>query len=396
MPSARKHREVALIFAINDSPHAELVRGIMDYEPSGGPWTINVAPDSGGVSTSLLEGWPGDGVITLLGSEGEIEAARRLRVPVVNLSGVFERPGFPRVTADYEAIGRLAAEHLLDCGLSRFGYYGFESRWFSELRRKGFVEAVTEAGGQCSVLEVSERSAPGLPWNHWMEPLEAWLKSLRTPIGILAVHDFRARAVIDACRRLGLRVPNDVAVMGVDNDHVPCELSPVPISSVERDNWKTGYEAAALLDRLMNGEPAPARDIVIPPRGVVGRRSTDVLVLDDLYVTAIVEYVRDHISEPFGVERLPHVVPVSRRWLEIRFRQCMGCTPLQYIHRARVERAKELLLSITPYSMSQVAEAAGFTDPSRLRKAFRRVTGTTPSRFRRAHAKGEEPDRNPR
>lgn len=395
MPSSRKRREIALIFAINDSPHAELVRGIMDYEPRGGPWTIDVAPDAGSVSATLMRGWPGDGVITLLDSLAEIEAAQGLDVPVVNLSGVFANPGFPRVAADYEAIGRLAAKHLLDCGLRRFGYYGLENRWFSELRRKGFTEAILAAGGECVVLEVPPSAGVTLPWNHWREPLEAWLKSLRPPVGVLAVHDFRARVVIDACRELGLRVPNDVAVMGVDNDHVPCELSPVPITSVERDNWRAGYEAAALLDRLMSGESPSEANIFIPPIGVVARRSTDVLILDDPYVTAIVQYVRDHIDEPFGVERLPSVVPVSRRWLEVRFKQCLDCTPLEYIRRARVDRAKELLRSITPYSMGQVAAAAGFTDAAHLRKVFHRVTGMTPSRYRRRHAAGKTPRENP-
>ena len=385
----KRAREVALMFAISDSPHAELVRGIMDYEPRGRSWRIDVAPDAAEISVTMLEGWGGDGVITLLDTPEEIEAGRQLGVPLVNLSGVFADTGFPRVAADYEAIGRLAAEHLLECGLRRFGYYGVEGLWFSELRRKGFLDAVRAAGGDCSVLDVPESTKSPLPWNHWMEPLERWLGTLRPPVGILAVHDFRARVVIEACRRLGLRVPTDIAVMGVDNDHVPCELSPVPISSVERDNWRAGYEAAALLDRLMNGGTTAEMDLFVQPKGVVRRRSTDILVVDDPYVTALVQYIRDHVSEPFGVERLSSVVPVSRRWLEIRFKQCLDCTPLEYIRRVRVERAKELLGSLTPHSMDEVAAAAGFSDATHLRKVFQRVTGTTPSRYRREHVSGD-------
>ncbi|MBN2295047.1 MAG: substrate-binding domain-containing protein, partial [Pirellulales bacterium] len=372
MPS-KKQREIALVFPIWDSPSAELMQGINAYKPKGGEWILNVPPDPASLSLRRLKGWPGDGVIALLNSRADIKAAKEIGIPVVNLSGMVRDTGLPRVTPDYEALGRMAARHLLECGFRRFGYYGLKNLWFSQQRRDGFMREIAETGGECSVLEVAESSSKPKPWNHWIDPLEQWLAKLRPPVGILAVHDLRARTVIDVCRRMQLAVPNDVAVMGVDNDHVACELSPIPISSVGRNNRKAGYEAAALLDRLMNGHKPPAAGILIEPGDVICRRSTDVLILDDEYITASVQYIREHIEEPFGVERLLKVVPVSRRWLEIRFKQCLDCSPLEYMRRVRVERAKELLSGVQPLRMSAIAQGAGFTDAAHFRKVFLRV-----------------------
>lgn len=380
-----KHKEIALVFPIWDSPHAELMRGVNEYRPKSGDWVLNVSPEPVRLSLRRLKDWPGHGVIALLNCQADIKAAKAIGLPVVNLSGVVRDTGLPRVTTDYEAMGRLAAQHLLECGFRRFGYYGLKNFWFSEQRRNGFMQEIAAAGGDCSLLEVSEQLSTPKPWNHWIAPLEQWLESLRPPVGIMAVHDLRARTVIDVCRRMQLRVPHDVAVMGVDNDHVACELSPIPITSVSRNNWKAGYEAAALLDRLMSGGKPPKADILIEPGDVIKRRSTDVLILDDEYITASVRYIREHVEEAFGVERLLKVVPVSRRWLEIRFKQCLDCLPLEYIRRVRVERAKELLTGVKPLKMSQIAAGAGFTDATHFRKVFLHVTGVTPTAYRKTH-----------
>lgn len=383
--SAKKHREIALVFPFWDSPSAELMQGVNAYRPKNSDWVLNVSPDPASLSLRRLKGWPGHGVIALLNSRADIKAAKEIGLPVVNLSGMLRETGLPRVTPDYEALGRLAARHLLECGFRRFGYYGLKNLWFSQQRREGFTREIAAAGGECSVLEVAENFTTPKPWNHWVEPLEKWLDKLRPPVGILAVHDLRARTVIDVCRRMQLNVPNDVAVMGVDNDHVACELSPIPISSVGRNNHEAGYEAAALLDRLMNGRKPPAADILIEPGDVIRRRSTDVLILEDEYITSAVQYIREHIDETFGVDRLLKVVPVSRRWLEIRFKQCLDCSPLEYIRRGRVERAKELLTGVKPLRMAVIAEGAGFTDATHFRKVFQRITGVTPTVYRRTH-----------
>jgi LacI family transcriptional regulator len=199
----------------------------------------------------------------------------------------------------------------------------------------------------------------------------------------LASTDLRAAMVLDACQRLGLRVPEQVAVIGVDNDVVACELCQPSLSSVSRNDWLVGWEAARLLDALISGA-TPARTVIrIPPDGVVARRSTDTLAIEDPVVSAAVRYLREHLHEPFGVERLLEQTGLSRRRLEQRFRQCLGRSPYAFITDQRVERAKQLLATPHKTTLRAVASACGFAEPRRLRLAFQRLTGMSPSQFRR-------------
>ena len=354
-----------------------------DYASQHGTWTLDVNPEMFAISMQILAGWSGDGVLAPLRTQAQLRAARALDVPIVNLAGSLRHTGFPRVMVDQEAVGRLAAEHLLERGFRRLAYFGQQGVWYSQQREHGFVERVRQAGGECSVLNAPQRFGVSHPWHLWREPLERWLKSLQFPVGVLAVHDYRARMVLDACLHLGVRVPQDIALIGVDNDEVACEFSQVSLTSVVRNNWREGFEAAALLDRLMAGKRPPKHDILIPPEGVVAHRSTDVEAIEDPHVAAAVKLIREHLGEPFGVEMLEKHVAVSRRHLYDLFRQCLNCTPYEYINRARVERAKQLLASPTRLKLYRIAEDCGFSDARHLRSVFRRLTGLTLAEYRR-------------
>lgn len=161
------------------------------------------------------------------------------------------------------------------------------------------------------------------PWYQWAAALETWLRTLQPPFGLMAVHDYAATVVIDACLRIGLRVPQDVAVIGVGDDWIACECCEVPLTSIARSNREVGYRAAALLDRLMAGRRAPKSGILIPPEGVVKRRSTDMMAIENPKVATAIKFVREHLSEPFGVEAVSHHTGLSRRTLDIHFRQCL-------------------------------------------------------------------------
>ncbi len=376
-------KHVAVAFR-GGGPHlARLLCGITDYAQKCGAWTLSFSPESLFIRMRNLQGWPGDGVLALVHDEQEARAARALRLPVVNLSGALADPGLPRVVVDYQMAGRLAAEHLLDRGFQRFAFYGLEDRWHSHQRRIGFVERLQREGLECSVLEVPSGFDAPRPWRFWMKPLETWLPKLRTPVGVLAVHDPRGSLLVDVCLRLGLRVPEDVAVIGIDNDVLACEYARVPLSSVSRNDRRAGYEAAALLDRLMAGQAPPEKDILIPPDGVIRRRSTDTLAIEDPHVKRLAQYVIENVEKPFGVERLERLVPFSRRSLEQRFRKCVRCTPYEYINRIRVQRAEDLLTGPKRLTLGQIARCCGFSDTRRFRLVFQQVTGATPAEYRR-------------
>jgi LacI family transcriptional regulator len=380
----KRTKKVALMFPIARAGEGQMLRGVTDYALQRGAWTFDMNPEAFDVSIRTLVRWSGDGVLTCLRTEAQVRAAQSLKVPVVNLAGSLPPCGLPRVMVDQEAIGRMAAEHLLDRGLLRAAYFGQQGVWYSQQRERGFVRRMKQAGGECSVLRAPCRFGAIHPWHRWRDRLEQWLKTLRFPVGILSVHDYRARMVLDACLHLKLRVPHDVALVGVDNNEVACEFSSIPLTSVARNSWREGYEAAALLDRLMAGKQPPKHDILIPPDRVVVRRSTDLEAMDDPHVAAATRLIHEHLGEPFGIKNLENRLGVSRRYLYYRFKQCLNCTPHQYISRARIERAKRLLAGPNKLKLHDIAEACGFSDTRCLRQVFQRITGQTLAEYCRS------------
>jgi LacI family transcriptional regulator len=377
-----RNKKVALLIPVSRSDVGQNLRGVMDYAAHRGTWTLDMNAET--LSVEGLADWPGDGALTMLLTPAQVRAAKNLAIPVVNVSGRLPPGGVPRVMADQEALGRLAAEHFLERGFRQTAYFGQQGVWYSQQRQHGFVERIKQAGGECSVLEGPRSFDRRHPWHRWMAPLEEWLKTLTLPLGLMAVHDQRARMVLDACLHLGLRVPEDLAIIGVDNSEVACEFSQVPISSVARNNWREGYEAAALLDRLMAGKQPPKHDILIPPEGVVTRRSTDAEAIDNPHVAAAVRLIHEHLGEPFGIEILENRLAVSRRYLYYQFQRCLKCTPHQYVSRARVERAKEMLEGPDKPKLRSIARACGFSNTTRLGLVFNRITGMTLAEYRRS------------
>jgi LacI family transcriptional regulator len=380
----KKTKKVALMIPATRTDIMQALRGVMDYAAQRGTWTLDMNPEAFAVPLQTLTDWWGDGVLVCLNTESQLRAARTLRVPVVNLSGTLPSGGVPRVTVDQEAVGRLAAEHFLDRGFLRTAYFGQQGVWYSKQRECGFVARITQAGGQCAVLEAPRSFDASHPWYQGMKLLEQWLKTLKPPVGLMAVHDYRARMILEACQRLRLRVPQDIAVIGVDNSEVACEFSQIPLSSVARSDWREGYEAAALLDRLMAGGRPPKHDILIPPEGVITRRSTDGEAIENPHVAAAARLIREHLGEPFGIEVLEQHLAVSRRYLYYHFRRSLNCTPHQYINRVRIERAKQLLAGPGKLKLHNVARTCGFSTIPRLRLVFRRITGMTLAEYRRS------------
>jgi LacI family transcriptional regulator len=212
--------------------------------------------------------------------------------------------------------------------------------------------------------------------------LKKWLQSLPKPVAVLACDDDRGREVLEACQDASLAVPEDVAVLGVDNDELLCEISDPPLSSIALDTQRGGYEAAAALDRLMAGQPVSNRRILVEPTRVVSRRSTDVFALQDRPIAMAVRFINDHVRHSIGVIDVMRYVGLSRRTLEVRFRKVMGRSVLEEITRSRLERARHLLLE-TDLPIQAVAESVGLKDANYLARVFHRETGMSPTAFRR-------------
>ena len=236
-------------------------------------------------------------------------------------------------------------------------------------------------------------------WPQRRHAAAAWLKTLKPPVAILAVHDYRARVLMDECQRLQLNVPHDVAVLGMDNDLTACEFCQPTLSSVSCAAWKIGYEAARMLHRLMDGRSVRELDVSVPPEGVVARRSTDTVAVEDPHVRAAVHFMRDHLHEPFGLERVLEHLDVSRRLLHERFQRLLGRPPYDYLCRLRIERATQLLSLPNRPKMRKIASECGFSSAARMRLVFQRIIGMSPLEYYRLHgvvAASKSPDKKVR
>jgi LacI family transcriptional regulator len=384
MADARHIRRVALAVPAG-VPHLErIIHGVLGYAHRHGRWRVTMSPDFLALSIESLRDWPGDGVIARITDADQARIAARLDVPIVNISGALEDPGVSMVTVDNRAVGRLAAEHLLQCGFHRFAFYGPRHLWYAQRRAAGFIEAIEATGGRCACSpETPPPGDAGPSWIDIEERLRDWLAQLETPVGLLASSDYQARLVLEACEQLGLSVPDQVAVVGVNNDEIACGFCHPPLSSVACDWQRIGHTAAATLDALIDGDATDKVTTFLPPSGVTRRRSTETLVVDDPRAAAAVQYIRDHIDQPIQVADVCEALDLSRRWLEQAFRQWIGCTPREYIWRMRVDRAKQLLLNQPRMKMNRVARLSGFVTTKTLRAIFKRLEGTSPSEFRR-------------
>ncbi len=364
-------------------------RGVRDYAQSHGNWLITIClpplrfSNFSNINPHTLKGWPGDGAILGITSQADARAARELGIPVVNLSGTHARISLPRVTIDYRAIGRLAADHLLERGLRHLAYCGLSGNWSSRQRYLGFAAHAREAGTRLDDFDVSNAEDTSVTWQPHAVPLTQWLRRLARPVGLFVVNDYLACAILGQCRELGVDVPHEVALLGSDNDTVVCEFCEPTLSSVSRSAWRLGYEAAALLDHLMAGKAPPPHDILIPPDGVVARQSTDTLYVSDEQVTAALHFMRGAFSKPLAVAHVAEHLGISRRYLEIRFHQVLGCPPHAYLSRLRVEAAKRLLERSNHTKFQEIAIACGFSGVGHLCQTFQRLAGMTPLEYHR-------------
>ena len=381
---------VAVVYPASVPWMAECLRGIKHVADSLGGWSLVTSPPtlrSAGeedVHLPALKRWKGDGVIACLTTRSEERAAAKLPMPVVNLSG-WQPPGHGgvRVNADHEAIGRLAAEHLLSLGLRHFAFYGIEGPWFSEAREQGFSQRLADVGLACSVFRQRLSEGASKPWNIRYARLGRWLSGLPKPVGLLAVHDYRARVVMELCERQVLAIPEQVAVLGVDNDPITCDYCDPSLSSVSRDPFACGVAAATLLDRLMRGLSAPPGDTLVPPAGVVQRLSTGRFYDGDPVISRVIAYAAAHDGVSFTVADLAARLKMSRRVIELRFRERLGVTPHRYLLQRRVSRAKALLIDrCERRSLGEVAAASGFGCLRAFRETFRSETGVTPATYR--------------
>lgn len=359
-----------------------MMGSILQYGRKLRAWKLEMAPASDwrGIGPRV------DAVLALQVRERIDGRARAARLPCVHLIDPDPTGRRPSVIYDDLAIGALAAEHLLDKHLRCFFYLGLENR-VGLLRGQGFTQRLHQAGcGEDQVKTVIFEPA-------WMTDPDRLASLLRAideapgPVGMLAFNDHVAFEAIEALTQKGLRVPDDVAVMGVDDAYLRCEFAQVPITSIDRNAEQIGLQGARLLDRLLTGQPVPAEPILVPPRGVTQRQSTDLVALPDAQVAEAVKIIRDRACEDLTIEQVLEAVPISRSSLERKFRRWLGRSPAEEIRSVKLKRARDLLTT-TDLALADVAARCGFGSVSYFVRAFREAFGQTPARYRDQNSTG--------
>lgn len=361
--------------------HQGVVSGALKYARERG-WTCEVDP---------FIGYPGaasrafDGVIGRVTRELAAWAART-KTPLVNVWANSPARNLPLVTIDYDAAGRLAAAHLADRGLRNFGFLGREDDAVARRLLDGFRAVLSPRGFSVDVLLVPAEPQNVADWIRLQRPLRRWVSSLRLPVGVLATADILARHLGNDCVREGVRIPDDVSIVGSGNTALLCDQLEPTLSSLEFGYERVGQRAAELLDTLMTGRKASRKPPApLPPTGVIARRSSDMFAVDDPNVAAALRAIWAASDRPSKVVSILRDIPTSRRTLERRFRELLGRTIHDEIRRAHLELSKRLLVE-TREPLKVVASRAGFNDAQQFSRVFRACEGLTPQQYRRLHA----------
>ncbi|MFO0788434.1 MAG: substrate-binding domain-containing protein [Pirellulales bacterium] len=364
-----------------------MLRGIVRYARLHGPWSFYVTPGDFQQALPRIQLWGGAGIIARVETKDVAEGLIKSGVPTIILDVepklVEEVPNLTQlseVRSDSEGAARIAAQHLLERGFENFAFIGRRGRVWSDIRCEAFEKSVRSFGFDPHIYTQPRKQADRI-WEREQSSLSAWIEDLPKPVGIMACDDDRGHEVLEACRLAQVNVPEEVAVIGVDDDDLFCELAEPPLSSVAFNAEHGGYRAAQLLDQMMQGRIQTPQKLIVEATQVNPRRSTDVKVFDGPEVSAALSFIHRNRSRDFTVDDVASAVGISRRNLEVKFRKSVGRTILSEVQRIRLDHVKRMLRE-TDLSIPRIAEASGFNSASYLTQVFRKDFGIAPVKYR--------------
>ena len=376
-----------------------LIRGIAKYARLHGPWLFNRQPMFNQYQTgskisksevktlTQFKKFNPDGIIANnVNNKEQFDHILNLGVPIVIIGDYIPEETssrFIRICSDTEAIGKLAAEHLLDRGYKNYAFCGYDFINWSHARGNAFSKVLANKGFETHYYE-QPKSPSKRRWENEQYIIAKWLQSLPKPVGVMACNDDRAQQVIEACKIENLHVPEQVSVLGVDDDEFVCDLTEPPLSSVFLNNEKAGFEASRQLHKMIKVENFPNQEIIVTPTHIVTRQSTDILAIDDPHVALAVRYIRQHSKELIQVSDVVNVVTVGRRTLEQRFNKIIGRSIFNEITRCRIDKISEALVESNK-SISELALNFGYHDEGHISRYFKRTQGVTPLEYRKRY-----------
>lgn len=361
-----------------------ILRGIAKFSRINGPWVFYREPGDEQRPLPNLGDWGAEGIISRVANEAEKKKILDTGLPVICIGLASEIPGLPNIACDNLAVGRMGAEYLLGRGFKRLAFCGFGDRCWSHERYEGFSRSVSRAGFE-ALLYQRPASRLQRSWEKEQLAVAEWLSSLDKPVALMACDDDRARHIIEAAKLVGIKIPEEVALLGVDNDELNCDLSNPPLSSIKLGTEEAGYLAAELLSKMMSGtEEMAEQRIVVRPLYVVTRQSTDIYAVEDKDVVNAIHFIHRCSEKLLQVQDVVDAVGVSRRKLEHGFRSYLGRSIHDEIAMAQVEQVAKMLLE-THLSISQIAIQLGYTSAKHISRKFRNAKGVTPSGYRKIY-----------
>ena len=364
-----------------------LLKGILEYSKEHDPWVVCRMPPSYkqqyGVEGVLkwAQQWRADAIIGQFDDDDDVGLFRRQGIVALAQDFKSRFATIPNITSEYRLTGRMVADFFLRKGFRHFAFYGYKDVVWSAERCEGFRERITAQGFGNDFQEYQHPQLENL-WFYEPAPLADWLRSLPRPTALMACDDNQGNRITEVCRVSGIRIPEEIAVMGVDNDEMTCNLSEPPLSSIKLNIEKGGYEAAQLIEQLILNPEAPYTDVVIEPIGIVDRLSTNIYATDDPYILVALQYIHQHLQSKISVTDIVRIVPLSRRLLEMRFKQVTGQPVYGYIFNLRMERFAQLLLA-TNDPIAEVAMNVGLVDYKNLARQFKSQRGCSPMEYRK-------------
>lgn len=367
--------------------YKNLLRGITRYSRDNGPWTFCRMPpyyrESIGIDGILefAKEWEADGIIGQFYNDEEVIKFTQAGIPVIAQDFKERFTNIPNITGDYLETGRVGAEYFLKKGFRNFAFYGFNNIVWSRERAQGFVKRIEEAGHTVHQFEQKESPSTHL-WHYKPSDLSRWLNELPKPVGLMTCDDNQGHHITEAARHAGIRIPDEVAVLGVDNDEMICDLSDPPLSSISLDSEKCGYEAARLMDQMIRNKTCTGPNVVHKATQVITRHSTDIFASKDKYIVDALKYIHCNLDKNLKVDQVLKEVPLSRRSLEKRFVQTTGYPVYEYIYNQRIEKFTQKLLE-TNMTIFEIALDLGLTDSKNIARQFKQIKGLTPLEYRK-------------
>lgn len=363
-----------------------LLEGVVRYAREAGPWVFYRMPlyyrelhgDEGVVRWA--EEWGADAIIAQL-TDVDLNVLNRLDIPIIVQNYKERCHGLSNLTGDYYGTGVMAAEFFIRKGYKAFAYYGFTDTVWMRERGEGFRDAVSEKGYPVYTFDDGRQLSDG-QWNFDAERVSRWLLDLPKPIALFACDDYYALQITEVCKMYNIDIPGDIAVLGVDNDNLLCNISDPALSSIELDVENGGYEVGKLLHQFIEKKITAPADVIIKPVRIVSRGSTERFAVSDKYIGQVLSYIDENYCNPLSVDDLIRIIPYSRRVLEKKFKSETGMSVYQYIQQQRIEKFAALLIT-TDLPLTEAAAGAGFPDYKNVSRIFVKMKEMTPLQYRK-------------